>query len=201
MWKSPHRIWAQGKRGNSHTNQLYLVLPFEHGQERGGGGRIRPCGNYRLSNNVTVSDNYCLPNIPDFSKNIWGMRIFSSIDLMKDYIKIPVVKFSIPITLIIALFIKIAFLKMLLEKMWVWLSRDASTKSWENLPLACCYLDDVLVLGRNFKEHNKHVRIVLDFLKKNGLATNPTICKFFQNKVQYPCHLMDKNVWPHWLKT
>ena len=40
---------------------------------------------YRLLNQVTVKDSYSIPFLHDFTENIFGSTIFSSIDLFKSY--------------------------------------------------------------------------------------------------------------------
>jgi len=45
----------------------------------------RPCGDYRRLNNVTVPDQYPLPNLQDLSANLHGCKVFSKLDLVKGY--------------------------------------------------------------------------------------------------------------------
>ena len=48
------------------------------------------------------------------------------------------------------------------------------------------YLDNVIVLGRSFREHLYNLKSVLQRLSKSGLRIKPAKCfSFFQSKVQY----------------
>jgi hypothetical protein len=47
------------------------------------------------------------------------------------------------------------------------------------------YLDDTLIYSDNFKEHQQHVRLVLDAFAKVGLHLKPKKCEFHQQEVKY----------------
>ena len=58
-------IW----RSNSPWASPLLVVPKP-------GGQVRPCGNYRKLNNITVKDRYPLPSFCDFMYKLTGVTIF-----------------------------------------------------------------------------------------------------------------------------
>jgi hypothetical protein len=59
--------------------------------------------------------------------------------------------------------------------------------------ICVAYLDDVLIYGRNFKEHKKNVRTVIRCLKKKGIKLNPRKCSFFKREVKYLGRLISKD--------
>ena len=52
-------------------------------------GFWQPCSDYRCLNNVTRPDPYPLPNICDFKNNLKRCTVFSKIDLVKGYHRVP----------------------------------------------------------------------------------------------------------------
>lgn len=54
-----------------------------------------------------------------------------------------------------------------------------------DLPFACVYLDDLLVCSRNEAEHEEHLRIVFDRMKKNSLYASLEKTYLFRNKIDY----------------
>ena len=75
-------------------------------------GGWRPCGNYQRLNNVTIPDQYPLPNIEDFTSRISGSTVFSKLDLQKGYYQVPVVSEDIQKMVLVTLFGMFEFLRM-----------------------------------------------------------------------------------------
>jgi hypothetical protein len=82
------------RRSSSNwASPLHLV-------EKDGGTDWRPCGDYRMLNNITIPDRYPTPHIQDFARNLAECKIFSKIDLTRAYFQIPVHPEDIPKTAI-----------------------------------------------------------------------------------------------------
>ena len=58
---------------------------------------------------------------------------------------------------------------------------------------ALCYVDDVIIFSRNFKEHLKLIDKILKPIKNAGLNISPNKCKFAQQKVHYLGHILGRN--------
>ncbi|KAG8176755.1 hypothetical protein JTE90_003386 [Oedothorax gibbosus] len=59
-------------------------------------GDIRPVGDYRRLNSVTIPDRYQIPHIQDFSNALHGKCIFSKIYIVRAYFHIPIHPEHIP---------------------------------------------------------------------------------------------------------
>ena len=55
------------------------------------------------------------------------------------------------------------------------------------------YLDDVIILGRSFREHLNNLQAVLARLQEAGLKLKPAKCQFFQHKVEFLGHIVSRN--------
>ena len=65
------------------TNPLHLVK-----KPSGKGWRV--CGDFRLLNSKTISDNYPLPILRSFTKNIKKSKIFTKLDLQSAFHHLPI---------------------------------------------------------------------------------------------------------------
>ena len=68
------------------------------------GATFRLCGDYRQLNKMPIEDKYPIPNVQTLFHRLAGAKVFSKVDLMKAYHKIPIDPESIPLTAIITPF-------------------------------------------------------------------------------------------------
>ena len=52
------------------------------------------------------------------------------------------------------------------------------------------YLDDVIILGRDFEDHLRSLRLVFQRLRESGLKLKPAKCSLFQEKVSNLGHVI-----------
>ena len=52
-------------------------------------GSWRPCGDFRRLNLATKPDKYPVPNLGDFSSQLEGCTVFSTLDLKNGYLQVP----------------------------------------------------------------------------------------------------------------
>ncbi|GJW23325.1 putative reverse transcriptase domain-containing protein [Tanacetum coccineum] len=53
------------------------------------------------------------------------------------------------------------------------------------------FIDDILIYLRNKKEHEEHLKAILELLKKEELYANFSKCEFWIPKVQFLSHVID----------
>ena len=59
-------------------------------------------------------------------------------------------------------------------------------------PNVFCYLDDIIILTKNFEEHLKHVEIVLEKMNKAKLTISLENCEFGYLEVKYLGFVVNK---------
>merc|ERR1712035_57340 len=154
-------------------------------------GRLRPCGDFRGLNNITVKNRYPLLSFRSFTHRLAGATVFSKINLKKAYFQLPLSKDSIPKTAIITPFGCFEFLVLPFGLCNAVASfQRLSDTIFANFPFVFCYLDDLIVFSANEEQHEDHLRRVFQKLWESGLAVNKKKCSFFQAEVEYLGHII-----------
>jgi len=147
---------------------------------------MRPCGDYRRLNSQTLPDRYAVPNLLDFANQLHGTTIYSTLDINRAYHHIPVASEDVPKTAIITPFGLYEF-----KRMTFGLRNAAQTFQrfidhiFRDMNFVFAYLDDILIASRDEKEHEKHLRLVLQRLEQHNLTLKLAKCNLGKPEVSF----------------
>ena len=160
------------------ASPLHMVLKKD--------GTYRPCGDYRMLNNVTVHDSYPTPLVTDILHRLNGAAIFSTIDLERAYHQIPVAADDIPKTAVITPFGLFEYLRMPfgLRNAGQTFQRHID-QVLIDMPYAIPYIDDILIASPDEATHKTHLEHVFHRLNENNLQVNINKCSFFKTEAVF----------------
>ena len=151
-------------------------------------GTWRFCIDYRLLNDVTVSDAHPLPRIDTIIESLAGAKLFSVLDLASGYWQISMDEKSRNYASFVTQHGQYApnVLPFGLKNAPSAFQRAMNHILKEHIGRIChVYIDDILIFSNSFEEHLAHVKLVLDTLKAANLRAKASKCKWFQTDVEY----------------
>ncbi|XP_075104201.1 uncharacterized protein LOC142178490 [Nicotiana tabacum] len=151
-------------------------------------GTLRLFIDYRQLNKVTIKNKYPLPRIDDLFDQLKGVSLFSKIDMRSGYYQLRVREQDVPKTAFRTRYghyeflvmpfgltnAPVAFMDLMNRVFKPYLDR-----------FVVVFIDDILVYSKNREDHDKHVRIVMQILKKRQLYAKLSKCvKVDPSKIQ-----------------
>ncbi|KAL5567449.1 hypothetical protein UlMin_024084 [Ulmus minor] len=150
-------------------------------------GSMRMCIDYRELNKVTIKNKYPLPRIDDLFDQLKGAVVFSKVDLRSGYHQLKIKEDDVPKSAFRTRYGHYEFLVMpfgltnapaafmdLMNRIF----REYLDK------FVIVFIDDILIYSKSQKEHEQHLRVVLQTLKQHQLYAKFSKCEF----CTYQCH-------------
>ena len=170
------------------TFSLGLVLFFDSWD-----GTWRLCIDYRQFNKVTIRNKYPLPRIDDLFDQLQGAKVFSMIDLRSGYHHLRIRESDIPKTAFRTRYGPYEFLVMSFG-----LTNAPSAfmdlMNWVLFPyldrFVIVFINDILVYSRSELEHEIHLDLVLQTLRRHQLYAKFNKCEFWLSRVGFLEHVV-----------
>ncbi|GJR43974.1 retrotransposon protein, putative, ty3-gypsy subclass [Tanacetum coccineum] len=157
-------------------------------------GSFRMCIDYRELNKLTVKNRYPLPRIDDLFDQLQGSRVYSKIDLRSGYHQLRVREEDISKTAFRTRYGHYEFQVMPFGL------TNAPAVFMDLMNRVCkpyldrfviVFIDDILIYSKSRKEHEGHLKLILNLLKKEELYAKFSKCEFWLSKVQFLGHVID----------
>nr|GEY92946.1 putative reverse transcriptase domain-containing protein [Tanacetum cinerariifolium] len=157
-------------------------------------GSSRMCIDYRKLNKLTVKNRYPLPRIDDLFDQLQGSSVYSKIDLRSGYHQLRVREKDIPITAFKTHYGHYEFQVMPLgltnaPAVFVDLMNRVCRSFLDKFVIVI--IDDILIYSKNKKEHEDHLRIILELLQKEKLYAKFSKCEFWLDSVKFLGHVIN----------
>ncbi|GKE42528.1 putative reverse transcriptase domain-containing protein [Tanacetum coccineum] len=135
-------------------------------------GSFRMCIDYRELNKLTVKNHYPLPRIDDLFDHLQDIPK-TAFRTRYEHYKFLVMPFGL--TNAPAVFMDLMN----------WVCKPYLDK------FVIVFIDDILIYSRNKQEHEEHLKLILELLKKEQLYAKFSKCKFWIPRVQFLGHVID----------
>ncbi|GJT24382.1 putative reverse transcriptase domain-containing protein [Tanacetum coccineum] len=155
---------------------------------------FRICIDYRELNKLTVKNRYPLPRIDDLFDQLQGSSVYSKIDLRSGYHQLRVREEDIPKTAFRTCYGHYEFQVMPFgltnaPAVFMDLMNRVCKPYLDKFVIA--FIDDMLIYSKNKEEHEEHLKLILELLKKEELYVKFSKCEFWIPKVQFLRHVID----------
>lgn len=159
-------------------------------------GTMRMCIDYRALNNITIKNSYPLPRVDELFDRLQGAKYFSKIDLRSGYHQIRIQPEDVPKTAFRTRYGHYEFLVLPFgltnaPGTFMHLMHQSFRRFLDDFVLV--FLDDILIFSNTLEEHEKHVKQVLEVLRKEKLYAKESKCEFFKEEVEFLGHIVGRN--------
>nr|GEW93299.1 putative reverse transcriptase domain-containing protein [Tanacetum cinerariifolium] len=157
-------------------------------------GSFKMCIDYRELNKLIVKNRYPLLRINDLFDQLQGSSVYSKIDLRSGYHQLCIKEEDNPITTFRTRYGHFEFQVMpfgLTNAPAVFMDlMNRVCKPYLD-KFVIVFIDDILVYSKDVEEHEKHLKIILELLKKERLYAKFSKCDFWLDSIQFLGHVID----------
>ena len=158
-------------------------------------GTLRLCVDYRQLNKMIVKNKYSLPRIDDLFDQLKGASVFLKIDLQSGYHQLRIKDTDVHKTTFTTRYGHYEFLVMpfgLTNALTAFMDLMNHVfrpfLDW----FVMVFIDDILVYSKDQEDHDTHLRVVLETLRKEQLYAKLSKCEFWFREVPFLKHIVSK---------
>lgn len=183
----------------SPWNSPLWIVPKK--KDASGKTKWRMVIDYRQLNTKTLDDKYPLPNIEEILDHLGKATYFSALDLTSGFHQIEMSPESIAKTAFSADGNRYHYLRMPfgLKNAPATFQRAMNLALQGLTPSQCMvYIDDIIIFGKDLKEHNKRLISVFDRLRSHKLKIQLDKSEFLRNETPFLGHIIsEKGIRPN----
>jgi hypothetical protein len=156
-------------------------------------GLWRLYNDYRQLNKVVIKNQYLFPRIDNLFDQMKGGTVFSKIDLRSGYHQLQIKEEDIPKTAFKTRFGHYKFTVLpfgLTNALGVFMSLMNGVFREYLDKFVQVFIDDILIYSQTMEEHDKHLCLLLQFLRENKLYEKLSKCSLYQSRIQYLRHVI-----------
>ncbi|GKB39194.1 putative reverse transcriptase domain-containing protein [Tanacetum coccineum] len=159
-------------------------------------GSLRMCIDYRELNKLMVKNRYPLPRIDDLFDQLQGSRFFSKIDLRSGYHQLRVHEDDIPKTAFQTRYRHFEFTVMPfgltnVPAVFMDLMNRVCKPYLDKFVIV--FIDDIVIYSKTKEDHEVHLGLVLELLRKEKLYAKFSKCEFWLQEVHFLGHVVNQN--------
>ncbi|GKA03627.1 putative reverse transcriptase domain-containing protein [Tanacetum coccineum] len=157
-------------------------------------GSFRTCVDYIELNKLILKNRYPLPRIDDLFDQLQGSSVYSKVDLRSGYHQLRVQEEDIPKTAFRTRYGHYEFQVMpfgLTNAPAVFIDLMNRVCKLYLDKFVIVFIDDILIYSKSKQEHEEHLKLILELLKKEELYAKFSKCEFWIPKVQLLGHVID----------
>ena len=187
-------VESQEKRGFVRKSKSPIAHGIVFASKKDGG--LRPCVDFRKTNDITVKNRYPLPRIDESQDRLLGAMFFTIIDIRDAFNRIRMAhgeewKTAFSTRWGLYEYLVMPFGLTNAPATFQELINDTLKEFLDEFCIA--YLDDILIFSKTYKEHVQHVKTVLRRLREKDLPVKLSKCEFHKERVAFLGYIVSRN--------
>jgi hypothetical protein len=155
---------------------------------------LRMCFDYWALNAVTIKNKYPMPRIEELFDQLRGAKVFSKIDLQSGYNQIRVIEEDIEKTAFSTKYghyeFKVMSFGLTNAPAYFMEAMNSIFHKYDDFVVV--FIDDILIFSKTEEEHERHLSMVLETLRKNKFYAKLKKCEFWLSEVAYLGHVINR---------